>query len=170
ADSEAEEARARSTAEAAERLDLVHAASARVLERAEEIERALGELRDEAMALGVEVGVDAPAGAGTDEEVEPTELVPADAVEPTSDPVPQTVESEAEDLEAEVDEATPEATDTDEPVAEDGGADVEDVRLVALNMALNGSPRDETARYLEENFAIEDPTALLDEVYERAGA
>ena len=40
-------------------------------------------------------------------------------------------------------------------------------RVIALNMALNGSPRDETARYLAENFELEDPDALLDEVYAR---
>ena len=32
----------------------------------------------------------------------------------------------------------------------------EGARLIALNMALNGTPRDETARYLEENFELED--------------
>ena len=39
--------------------------------------------------------------------------------------------------------------------------------MIALNMALNGSSRDETARYLAENFELEDPEALLDEVYAR---
>ena len=39
--------------------------------------------------------------------------------------------------------------------------------MIALNMALNGSPREETARYLEENFELENPEALLDEVYAR---
>jgi ABC-type transporter Mla subunit MlaD len=45
----------------------------------------------------------------------------------------------------------------------------EGARVIALNMALNGSPRDETARYLSENFELDDPDALLDEVYARAG-
>jgi hypothetical protein len=36
-------------------------------------------------------------------------------------------------------------------------------------MALDGTPRDETARYLRENFELEDPDGLLDEVYARAG-
>jgi hypothetical protein len=36
-------------------------------------------------------------------------------------------------------------------------------------MALDGTPRDETARYLHENFELDDPEALLDEVYARAG-
>jgi vacuolar-type H+-ATPase subunit H len=48
-------------------------------------------------------------------------------------------------------------------------ADEEGARLIALNMALNGTPRDETEQYLEENFELEDPQALLDDVYARAG-
>jgi hypothetical protein len=45
------------------------------------------------------------------------------------------------------------------------GDDVEGARLVALNMALNGDPREETDRYLAENFDLADRQALLDEVY-----
>jgi hypothetical protein len=44
-------------------------------------------------------------------------------------------------------------------------ADIEGVRLVALNMALNGTPRDETDRYLSENFQLDDRMTLLDEIY-----
>ena len=44
-------------------------------------------------------------------------------------------------------------------------ADVDSARLVALNMALNGTPRDETDRYLSENFQLNDRMMLLDEVY-----
>jgi hypothetical protein len=43
--------------------------------------------------------------------------------------------------------------------------DVEGARLIALNMALNGQSREETDRYLAENFDIGDRRALLDEVY-----
>ena len=32
-------------------------------------------------------------------------------------------------------------------------------------MALNGSSRDETAKYLDENFQLADRDRLLDEVY-----
>jgi DivIVA domain-containing protein len=45
----------------------------------------------------------------------------------------------------------------------------EGARLIALNMALNGTPRDETARYLSQNFDLDDQDALLDEVYARVG-
>jgi DivIVA domain-containing protein len=42
-------------------------------------------------------------------------------------------------------------------------------RLIALNMALSGTPREETAAYLAEHFQLADADALLDDVYERAG-
>lgn len=43
------------------------------------------------------------------------------------------------------------------------------VRLIALNMALDGTPREQTARFLAENFSLEDSEQLLDEVYASAG-
>jgi hypothetical protein len=45
----------------------------------------------------------------------------------------------------------------------------EGARLLALKMALDGHPREETAGYLRDNFELDDPEALLDEVYARAG-
>ena len=45
------------------------------------------------------------------------------------------------------------------------GEDAEGARLVALNMALDGTPREDTARYLNENFSLADASGLLDEVY-----
>ena len=41
-------------------------------------------------------------------------------------------------------------------------------RLIALNMALNGNTREEAASYLAEHFELEDPDALLDDVFARA--
>jgi hypothetical protein len=55
--------------------------------------------------------------------------------------------------------------DGDEPDERETGA-----RMVALDMALGGSSREETARYLAEHFAeLDDPRQLLDDVYARAG-
>jgi DivIVA domain-containing protein len=42
-------------------------------------------------------------------------------------------------------------------------------RLVALNMALEGTPREETARFLAEHYVLRDLDALLDDVYTSAG-
>jgi hypothetical protein len=52
-----------------------------------------------------------------------------------------------------------------EPAAAPVNGDLDGARLVALNMALNGDSREDTARYLEENFAVPDRERLLDEVY-----
>ena len=101
----------------------------------------MGELRGAATGSGAETAEEAP--------------------EPGSAPAPQpesVSESESES------EAPAEA----EPAAE-GDDDSEGARLIALNMALNGTPRDETDRYLAENFQLEDRDKLLDEVYARVG-
>jgi DivIVA domain-containing protein len=44
-------------------------------------------------------------------------------------------------------------------------ADEAGARLIALG----GTPREETARYLSEHYSLADPGALLDDVYARAG-
>jgi hypothetical protein len=52
----------------------------------------------------------------------------------------------------------------------DGARASEGARLIALNMALSGTPREETARYLRENFDLDDQDTLLDEVYAKVGS
>lgn len=46
-----------------------------------------------------------------------------------------------------------------------GGTDDEGARIVALNMALNGTSREDVDKYLAEHFELADRAALLDEVY-----
>ena len=41
------------------------------------------------------------------------------------------------------------------PEPEAGGGRNEGARLIALNMALSGTPREETARYLNDNFELD---------------
>ena len=60
--------------------------------------------------------------------------------------------------------------DLDDVVAANGAPSSDDeagARLIALNMALSGAPREETARYLAENFELADAEGLLDGVYDR---
>jgi hypothetical protein len=80
-------------------------------------------------------------------------------------------EPAVDELEAEPDEEEEEAPA--EPARSGGGGrsirGAEGARLIALNMALNGTPRDETARYLSQNFDLDDQDSLLDEVYARVG-
>lgn len=44
-------------------------------------------------------------------------------------------------------------------------SDADGARLVALNMALEGTPREVVRSYVEEHFDIPDAEGLLDEVY-----
>ena len=80
---------------------------------------------------------------------------------------------EEDEEEAAASEPEPEAVEEKEPTVEeaavDANSDSEGARLVALNMALNGTSREETDRYLAENFELHDREALLDEVYARVG-
>jgi DivIVA domain-containing protein len=46
-----------------------------------------------------------------------------------------------------------------------GEEDLDGARLIALNMALNGEPREQADRYLADNFQLADRQKLLDEVY-----
>ena len=68
--------------------------------------------------------------------------------------------------------AAPAAPAPEPPTAEQIPAGIkpasEGARVIALNMALGGSSREETASYLAENFELDDPDTLLDEVYTRA--
>ncbi len=59
-------------------------------------------------------------------------------------------------------------TEAEFGAAEEAPADTDEsegARLIALNMALDGTPREETERYLAENFQVFDRRQLLDEVY-----
>lgn len=54
---------------------------------------------------------------------------------------------------------------SNEPAGAPARDDLDGARLIALNMALNGQPREEADRYLAENFELSDREGLLDEVY-----
>jgi len=75
---------------------------------------------------------------------------------------PVAVEPEVEPAPVAIADASPEPDGEASP-GPDG--DVEGARLIALNMALNGTSRDETDRYLAVNFELSDRAQLLDEVY-----
>ena len=101
------------------------------------------------------------------------ESVPAVVAEPEPAPpvaeVADALEDDEDDdvVEPPIDEPTNAAPApvAEAPAASGGDDDAEGARLVALNMALNGTSREETDRYLAENFDLADRAALLDEVY-----
>jgi DivIVA domain-containing protein len=94
----------------------------------------------------------------------PPPPAPAEPAEPAAQEAPVRGAEEEIAPEADAPEERAEAA-----AAATGGAgsdeDVEGARLIALNMALNGTPREETDRYLAENFDLSDRSGLLDEVY-----
>jgi DivIVA domain-containing protein len=94
------------------------------------------------------------------------DLGPTDEIQ-VVEPEPEVIEVDAEVAEdAEPVESVTEAEPGPAAIDED---DAEGARLVALNMALNGTPREDTDQYLAEHFELEDRTALLDEVYATVG-
>jgi hypothetical protein len=172
-------------AEAAQEIDAqlerAETVTARLSDRADQIERSLQALadsvRDELSALKADLEELRAVGEGVTEKraVAAAEAAPAAAEpepaaeepEPSAEPEPPAPEPEPP---AEP-EPEPAAVASAEPAAaaRPAGDGQEGARVIALNMALNGSPRDETARYLAENFELDDPDALLDEVYARVG-
>jgi DivIVA domain-containing protein len=124
------------------------------------LEDGMGNLYD-AAGRG-EGGGGAPSGPRVVESV-PLASAPEPAAEVASDDADEPEAGE----ELVVEEAV--VVEAVEPVAssgeEPGDGDTEGARLVALNMALNGTSREETDRYLAENFDLADRAALLDEVY-----
>jgi hypothetical protein len=102
--------------------------------------------------------VAAPAEAFVGSRAEPdVELAAQSYVDAATGPEPLAGESPAHEQPLFANEAP------SEPAAPTG--DLDGARLVALNMALNGDSRQDTGRYLAENFQIAEPERLLDEVY-----
>jgi ABC-type transporter Mla subunit MlaD len=150
----AEQSAAELRAEAAEEIDgqlaRAHAVAERLSTRADEIERSLQALaetvRQELSSLKADLEELRAVGEGIGAAREEAAAAPREARAP---------EKTAPKAEAPV------------PKAVELPAGQEGARVIALNMALNGSTREETARYLSENFELDEPEALLDEVYSR---
>ena len=167
AEQSAADLRAEAAREINAQLERADAVTARLSERADQIERSLQGLadsvRDELTALKADLEELRAVGEGM------AEVRAAAAAEPEPEVAPAAVEPEPP--EPEPAEPEPEPDPEPEPAAaEPAGEGHEGARVIALNMALSGSPRDETARYLAENFELENPDALLDEVYARVGS
>jgi DivIVA domain-containing protein len=98
---------------------------------------------------------------------EPVAAEPAPAPEPEFEPPPLAHEPmpEAAALREVVGEPEYNHVPDNSAPQPDEDDDAEGARLIALNMALNGTPREETARYLSENFTLSNAGGLLEEVY-----
>jgi DivIVA domain-containing protein len=96
------------------------------------------------------------------------ELEALDVAEPETEPEPEPEQPSVP--EPVIEQVAPVEVVHSAPVVVDGPRAPEGARLIALNMALSGTPREETARYLRENYELEDEDALLDDVYAKAGS
>ena len=179
AEQSAAELRAEAAQEIDAQLEKAEAVAARLSERAHRIEESLQKLadsvREELSALKADLEELRAVGEGVSEArtaaAEPVAPEPeAEAEpEPESERPPQPPTEPRPEPKPVPPEEPPPAPP--EPAAgQPTGDGHEGARVIALNMALNGSPRDETARYLGENFELENPDALLDEVYARVSS
>jgi DivIVA domain-containing protein len=167
----AQEIRDAAQAEAREHVANVTAAADRLRERIEQMERDMTQLvidlREGADRLrgdldGLQAGTDAlsTARAASPSAPAPSPPLPEPrAVAPPPEPPPEPGAAAAEPA------AAPDPPATHEPKNGDSAA----ARIVALDMALSGTSREDTDRYLAENYDLADRAALLDEVYTAAG-
>jgi DivIVA domain-containing protein len=139
-----------------------------------ELDRLLGGVRSSAEGLAGSLGeLSRDVGTLRGPAAAPAEPGPAESATLASAPAePGPAESAAPaDFAAPAPEsAAPEPSAA--PAAAANGARSDDepgARLVALNMALEGTPREQTASYLAEHYELPDVEALLDEVYASAG-
>jgi DivIVA domain-containing protein len=169
----ADELRSRAGEEASEHIARVEAAAGGMLSKLDALEseltrllgalRASGERLAEGLAeLQAEVSGSAPQPA--DSPRAPSPAAAADTSRPTASPG-----ADPPDIAAEANGSADALLFEEDFAAADEPADA-GARLIALNMALGGTPREETARYLAEHFDLDDPEALLDDVYARAGS
>jgi DivIVA domain-containing protein len=170
----AEKLRADAGTQAREHLQRVSESASTMLERIDAIESELRTLLESLRSGATRVSADLAmlqdtvgdlrGGGAATFEPEPPAAAPGAAAEPAvAAPEPEPVDDEPIELPADVEPAAGAGANGDRPADEEGA------RLIALNMALNGTPRDETEQYLQENFELEDTQALLDDVYARAG-
>lgn len=154
AEAGAAELRADAGRQAGDHVARVQQAAGGMLSRLDELERELGNLLEALRASGERLNEGLARLHGQASEL-------GGAVAPDEADVP-----------AAPDEIVSVPGPPDEPAPANGGPASDDeagARLIALNMALSGTPREETARYLAEHFTLADPDALLDDVYDRAG-
>jgi DivIVA domain-containing protein len=173
AQSEADKTRADASEQARSHVAEVQEATQVMIQRVEAMESELGALVESLRTGANRLTADLTLLQGNMGELQgaATGTRPAPAAAAEAPPAPAPAEPEAEAAPEPEPEPEPEPVEEPEPEAEPAGGadDSEGARLIALNMALNGTPRDETDRYLSENFELDDREKLLDEVYARVG-
>jgi DivIVA domain-containing protein len=175
ASSEAQLTREQATTQAREYVGKVSESTAVMLQRLDAMESELGALVDALRTGANRLNADLQLLEGNLNEVSDA-VVPRPRFEPEpappATPMPPAPEALVEEIDViEEIEVPLGSVEPAEPAAPAGAEelgesdDSEGARLIALNMALNGTPREETDRYLAENFQLSDRSGLLDEVY-----
>ena len=179
AGSEADATREHATSEAREYVGRVSESTSGMLERIDAMESELGALLESLRTGSNRLNADLQLLEGNLTEVknavvprpqfEPEHPAP-DAVRSAVEPpvaaeAPPAFEESVEITAAAAGEVLTEVPAEPAPPTRMNGGDDDGARLIALNMALNGTPREETDRYLAQNFKLTDRRGLLDEVY-----
>jgi DivIVA domain-containing protein len=180
AETTADQLRADAGEEAQEHVHRVSTAARELLERLgamhDELGSMMDRLREEAGRLSAELRTlerdVVELAPPVEEEPGPLAVEPEREPEPEPEPVAEVPEPE-EPVEGTPETAAGKARSKrgrakPEPQAKPD--DEEAARLVALDMALAGTPRDETEQYLAEHYTLADPGAILDDVYALAGS
>jgi DivIVA domain-containing protein len=171
ANSEAQATREQATEQARDYVGKVSESTDTMLKRLDSMESELGSLIESLRTGSNRLSADLKLLEGNLSEVtgaiSPRPQFELEAPEPAApEPEPEPEAAAAEPEPAPEPEVAPEpAASAADEATQDAGDDAEGARLIALNMALNGTPREETARYLSENFSLSDANGLLDEVY-----
>jgi DivIVA domain-containing protein len=129
-----------------------------------EVETNMGALYDAAsgratLGEGVESSVSDTSSNGAPAHAPIAALAAERSIEPQAEPGVEMLPDEAGAV------AEPSSPHESSRTTPPGSDDLDGARLVALNMALNGDSREDTGRYLAENFDVQDRERLLDEVY-----
>ncbi|HEX2435108.1 MAG TPA: hypothetical protein VHI76_00485 [Solirubrobacterales bacterium] len=165
AEQEAEQIRARAESDARERIERAQEAVDRLLRQADELRAAVSALGDAAVPAAEQTPAPEidPTPATVPEPEPPREPEPQPPLEPEPQP-PQVPEPAPPGDSRHSTEQLIEQLKGGGPRPDEAGA-----RLVAMNLALDGKPREEVERRLAEDYALEDATRILDDVYSRVG-
>jgi DivIVA domain-containing protein len=178
ASSEADATREHATSEAREYVGRVSESTSGMLERIDAMESELSALIESLRTGSNRLNADLQLLDGNlaavknavvprpqFEPEQPVARRPEPALAPAPGQAPEPFEEAANVTGAAAGEVLGEPSAERAPARTNNGGDDDGARLIALNMALNGTPREETDRYLAENFKLTDRRGLLDDVY-----
>jgi DivIVA domain-containing protein len=173
AERSATELRDEAAKEAGDHVERVEIAAGRMLGKLDGLQRQLDALLDGLKRSGamLEDGLARlreDVGAVASDASPPPPPAPPGPPEPDAVPEPVVIPAVAPAIDEPADPAAIAAATNGAPPPPAPGDDA-GARLVALNMALSGTPREETAAYLAEHYGLADAETLLDDVYSRAG-